>query len=288
MKKLLASLLVAVALNAHAADIAVLGFAPTFISWALDREATKEEKEQPHATTVASGLGDTCEAALTNAKVRAVENVNGAWIKGDSYVRNGLFSEKITQYHGGVIKSYKILKDDCTHVIIEAQVVPRKNNVMIKNSVDVPREMTQHLDGRRVEYMERQHAIKMLDNREEAIAFETQSIKYENRGGETYVVIKGKVTLQPMWLESYTELQKTAGYFDLDGFYRPLHISVTGYDHGKFVVNATDKFYDDLSIYDWAPFGIVVKPKASDIVEFAVKFNTDKLKNIDKFEVKFI
>lgn len=237
---------------------------------------------------IAGGFGNTYEESLRNAKMVALDKVNGAWINGDSYVRNGMFSEKITQYNGGVIRKYEILKNDVTFVIIKADVVPRDSNTVHANSGDVSSEMRGELDGRRDNFNARQKAIKVVDNRERAIAFKVNSIKYENQGQSTIVVIRGVASLQPMWVQSYQELQKEAGYFDLDNFYRPLYVNVTGYDTGVVATTTTNKFYDELSLWTAAPFGIVIRPKYSDEVELKVKVDTDTLKKVDKFEVRFL
>lgn len=237
---------------------------------------------------MAAGFGNTYEESLKNAKMVALDKVNGAWINGDSYVRNGMFSEKITQYNGGVIRKYEVMKNDVTFVIIKADVVPRSENTVYTNTGDVSNDMRSELDGRRDNYTARQKAIKVIDNRERAIAFKVSSIQYVNQGQSTIVVIRGVASLQPMWVQSYNELQKEAGYFDLDSFYRPLYVSVIGYDTGVIATSVTNKFYDDLSLWTFAPFGVVVRPKYSDEVELKIKVDTDTLKKVDKFEVRFL
>ena len=89
-------------------------------------------------TVQASGFGDTCEQALTAAKRSALDKVNGAWVHSVERVSNGKHGEEIFQYSGGVIKSYKYLRDDCTYVIIEAEVVKQSNKVQ-SASADVDR-----------------------------------------------------------------------------------------------------------------------------------------------------
>ena len=237
---------------------------------------------------LAAGFGNNYAEALQNAKIVALDKVNGAWINGDSYVRNGMFSEKITQYNGGVIRTYEVMKNDTTFVIIKADVVPRASNTMTTNSTTVPTEMSRELDGRRDNYKSRQEAIRVIDNRERALAFDTTNIRYENYGDDTIVIITGKVSLQKMWANSYAELFNAAGYFDMEGFYKPLYVSITGFDHGKIITNTTNRFYDELSVYKIAPFGVVVNPKVYDLVELKIKVKTDVLKSINTFTVNFI
>lgn len=236
---------------------------------------------------VASGFGNNFEEALTNAKVVALDKVNGAWIHGDSYVRDSMFSEKITQYNGGVIKSYKILKNDGNFVIIEADVVPRSNEVKT-NSTSVPSSMFDHLKGKIANEAKLTEAIKVIDNRGRALAFETTSVEYKPSGDMTTVVIDGVVSLQEKWKNDYVELQQMSGGFDLPSFYKPLNVSVKGFDFGKEVTSSTFRFYDNLDVYHVSSNGVKIYPKKTDVVRLTFKVPTAKLANVNKFEVNFL
>ena len=288
MKKVIASLLLAFSFNAHAADISLLSFVPGAVyQWAINLDATKEEKELPYAKTVASGYGDTCDEALTSAKIKALENVNGAWIHGDSYVRNNLFTEKITQYQGGVIKSYKYLRNDCTFVIIEAEVVPRSNKVQ-RNDANLPQSLKQHLNGQLEEQKRLQQALKVIDDRSKALAFTPANVQLVPENGKVKVVLDGWVTIQEKWAADYKDLTKLAGKLDLQSFYKDLKVSVDGVDSGRVITNSTFTFYDELRVYSATTNGVIIRPKHTDMVRLQFFIEEHKLKNIDKFEVKFI
>lgn len=236
---------------------------------------------------VASGVGKDYNESLQNAKMAALDKVNGAWINGDAYVRNNMFTEKITQYNGGVIRTYNVIKSTPNYVTIVADVVPRDKNGMTTNTLDVPSDMRSELGGRQENYKSRQEAIKVIDNRERALSFESEKVEYENLGDKTKVIITGKVTIQQMWNSQYQELISTAGYFNLDNFYKPLYVNIKGYDFDRVVYNNTFNFYDDLTVYKITPHGVVISPKTVDRVRLTMTVPTEQLKLVNKFEVKF-
>lgn len=236
---------------------------------------------------IASGVGKDYNESLQNAKMAALDKVNGAWINGDSYVRNNMFTEKITQYNGGVVRTYNVIKATPNYVTIVADVVPRNKNTMTTNTLNVPNDVRSELDGRQENYKARQEAIKVIDNRERALSFESEKIEYENLGDTTKVMITGKVTIQPMWNSQYQELINTAGYFNLQSFYKPLNVQVKGYDYERVVYSSVFRFYDDLNVYKITPYGVVIAPKMVDRVRLTIMVNTDQLKQVNKFEVIF-
>lgn len=236
---------------------------------------------------VASGVGNDYNESLKNAKMAALDKVNGAWINGDSYVRNNMFSEKITQYNGGVIRTYTVIKNTPNYVTIVADVVPRDNNTMTTNTLNVPVEVRSELEGRQENYKARQEAIKSIDNRERALSFESEKVEYENLGDTTKVMITGKVSIQKMWDNQYQELIKSAGYFNLESFYRPLYVEVKGYDFDRVVYRSNFRFYDDLNVYKTTPYGIVIVSKMVDRVRLTMIVPTEQLKKVSKFEVIF-
>lgn len=236
---------------------------------------------------VASGVGNDYNESLKNAKMAALDKVNGAWINGDAYVRNNMFSEKITQYNGGVIRTYTVIKNTPNYVTIIADVVPREKNTMTTNTLNVPVEVRSELEGRQENYKARQEAIKVIDNRERALSFVSDKVEYENLGDKTKVTITGKVSIQPMWDSQYQELIKSAGYFNLESFYKPIYVKVEGYDYDRVVTSDLFRFYDDLNVYKITPYGVVIVSKMVDRVRLTMFVDTNKLKQVNKFEVVF-
>lgn len=236
---------------------------------------------------VASGVGKDYNESLQNAKMAALDKVNGAWINGDAYVRNNMFTEKITQYNGGVIRTYTVVKNTPNYVTIVADVVPRDKNTMTTNTLNVPVEIRNELEGRQENYKARQEAIKTIDNRERALSFVSDKVEYENLGETTKVMITGKVSIQPMWDSQYQELIKSAGYFNLESFYKPLYVKVKGYDFDRVVYSDYFRFYDDLNVYQITPYGVVIVSKMVDRVRLTMMVPTETLKKVSKFEVVF-
>lgn len=237
---------------------------------------------------IASGFGKDFNESLTVAKMVALDKVNGAWINGDSVVRNGMFSEKITQYNGGVIKSYEVLKNDVTFVIIKADVVPRTDNTVSNNSASIPN-VKQRLEGQQAEYNARVAAVKLVDNRSRAIAFKTEKVQFDNYGDMTRVIITGKVSYQPMWLNDFKELQAQTGGFNLQSFYKSASISVVGLDGHKVVLSEQVSLYEDLDkLYKTPSTGAVLYANGVQDVVVRLKVKTDVLKNVDKFEVSVL
>lgn len=242
-----------------------------------------------HAVDVmSSACGNSFEEALTSAKMSALDKVNGAWLHGDSYVRDNLFKEKITQYNGGVIKSYEILKQDSMCVIIKADVVPRSNKVQ-RNDTTIPQSLKNHLDGAVDEQKRLEQAVKVIDDRRRALAFTPAKIELTPQSdGKVKIIIEGSVTLQEKWVADYLELTKMAGKLSLQSFYKQLRVSVDGYDSGKIVSNSTFSFYDDLNVYSATTNGVVIRPKQVDMVKFQFFIDQATLKKLDKLEVNFI
>lgn len=236
---------------------------------------------------MASGLGDTFETALTNAKIVAVGKVNGAWIHGDSYVRNNMFSEKITEYNGGVIASYEVMKWDGSLIIIKADVVPRDKNGMATNKADVPSNMRSELAGRKVNEDQRQKAIQVMDSRTRALRFETDKISYRNVGRMTEVTVVGEVAYQDKWIRDYTELLVMGGPMQLGTFYKPLRATVQGMDDEKVVTTNVVRFNDDLELYSATSAGLAIN--ATKVVKVKLTFmaETDKLASVTKFDFRF-
>jgi len=235
---------------------------------------------------IASGEGKNFEEALLNAKVVALDKVNGAWVHGDSFVRNGMFSEKITQYNGGVIRKYDVIQSTATTVTIKADVVPRTNE-MATNTLAITADMRQELKSRAANEASLEKAKQLVDNRERAIAFHPTKVMYTNKRGTTTVVMNGTVSYNPKWLADYNDLQQMGGYFDLPSFYGKINVHVVGMDGHNEVTPKTFRFYDSLDLYKFTSKGVVIDPKATEYVVLTFSVATEDLDKIDRFVVKF-
>lgn len=291
MKRLLLAFALLLAQPSYAVDGALLTvtkFLPGVVFQSIFEEAPEDRHvDKPEATVTAAGFGETCDGALENAKKIAVEKVNGAWISGDRHVRDNLFSERISEYNGGLIRSYKVLRNDCTHVIIEAKVVPRSNRVHT-NSGNVPKEVRTHLESRIENEKKLAQSVSYVDDRSSALAFDFDNVEYKPNNHTTKVVIDGKVYFQEKWVHDYFELNKQAYQKpQLNSFYKPLYVNVKGYDYGKEVFDVTFRFYDDLQIYHIRPQGVIIYPRRANEVRLNFNVPNDIVKNITQYKVVF-
>ena len=235
---------------------------------------------------VASGFGKDYNEALLNAKITALDNVNGAWIHGDSRVRNGMFSEKITQYNGGVITRYEVLKKENTFVIIKANVEPRSNK-MKSNSADVSA-LQSSLAGHQEAYNRKQEAIKAIDKKSQALSVEINEVHYQNSGKLTNVTMVVTIGFQDKWVADYTDLQKMAGEIELTCFYSPLRLNVQGMDGDKVMTSNVVRLNDD-DVNLYLISGNKTKIYKYDTEKYKLTFLVDssKLTSVNDFVITF-
>ena len=184
---------------------------------------------QADVTVQASGTGDTCKQALDAAKRSALDKANGSFIHSVERDQNGRYSSNVEEYSGGMIKSYKYLRDDCTFVIIEVQVVPRSNVVQI-NGNELRNDQIIHLQGIKEAEDQKQKAIKLLDNRREALYFKTDKVEMAVAGSDVDVGITGEFALKDKWKSDYKDLREMFGWFNLPSFADDAAVLVTAYD----------------------------------------------------------
>ncbi len=188
-------------------------------------------------TVQASGTGDTCNQALTAAKRSALEKANGSFLHSVEKSKDGSYHSKIEEYSGGVIKSFKYLRDDCTFVIIEAQVDVRSNIVQI-NGTDLNKDQIVHIKGIREERDRKHSAVNLLDNRRDAVYFRTDKIEANIQDNSEWVdvAINGEFAFKDKWKADWKDVRQMFGYFNLPSFANDAEVLVTGYDEdGKKV-----------------------------------------------------
>ena len=234
---------------------------------------------------VASGMGKDYNEALLNAKVSALDSVNGVWINGDSRVRNGMFSEKITQYNGGVITYYEVLRNDKTFVIIKANVEPRSNK-MITNTADV-RALRSPLEGHMDEYKRKHVAGMSIDDRNKAFAVKVEKVEYQNNGANTKVTMVVDMSYQEKWINDYNELRQLAGDIELTSFYPPLRMTIKGMDGDVLKTSAVVRINEDLSLYDIVGNRVKVNPKQTEKLLLTFWTESGKLMSVDNFVITF-
>ncbi len=238
MNKFLLTALCALSLNANA-QVQVASAVPAGLSitrFILDLTDKDRLENTDPVIVKASGTGDTCEQALTSAKRRALEAVNGTWVHSVERSKDGNYEEDIVQYSGGVVKSYKYLKDECTFVIIEAEVMKRSNRVQMETT-DVTKNQIVHLQGIKESRDRKAQAVAKLDDRRKAIYFKTEKLSMEMVTDDYVdVSINGEFNYQDKWRADYKDVREMFGWFNLPSFAADAEVLVTALDsNGKKV-----------------------------------------------------
>lgn len=163
---------------------------------------------QAEVVTV-TGYGKNFESALANAKTLAVEQVTGTWLNGEESLEDSKYSERITQYNGGVIKKYDVIKATENEVTIRADVDVVKDNRVGTKSFDVPASTRQALVERAEKNMQIGKAVEVLDDKNKAFQVVVKNVQYANLGANTEVTIQATIGWSPKWISDVGSLAKT-------------------------------------------------------------------------------
>lgn len=160
---------------------------------------------------IVDGYGATYENALRAAKIAALEKVTGTWINSEHYLRNNRTDERITQYNGGVIKSYKVLSYNDNVVTILADVDVVKDNRVVMNSThEVSDDARQKLLQRQQNFQNIRMAMDVMDANS-SMFFKQTGVQYVNRGDNTTVVVNGLIGWNKKWVSDFKSLLQTSG-----------------------------------------------------------------------------
>jgi len=295
MKKVLASALLALSFTASAQS--VITVVPTALSltrWIVDITDKDRLEETEPVVVKSSGTGSTCDEALLNAKRYALEKVNGSWVHSVQRSVDGSYDEEIVQYSGGVIKSYKYLRNDCTFVIIEAEVMKRSNRVQLE-AADIKRDQIVHIQGIKDSIDRKQQAVNSINSRYKAIYFKPSNTEMRVIEGtnDIAVSISGTFAYKDKWRADYLELREQFGYFNLSSFLPEAKIVITGFDNIKKEVFKTSFVYEGnwklwaRKTYGASPTMEVYTHRTEDgKVKFRIPYS--KLENIKSFIVEVI
>jgi hypothetical protein len=293
MKKILAGLIAACSFGVQAQSAMV--FVPSSIS--AVRFVTEWRSQDKLENTVpvivqSSGTGDTCDQALTNAKRYALEKVNGTWVHSVERSKDGKYNEEIVQYSGGVIKSYKFLLNECTTVVIEAEVMKRSNRVQME-AANIRKDQVIHLQGIKETQDRKQQAVSKIDNRASAIYFKPKNTEMRvGDDGFALVRIKGEFGYNDKWRADYLELREQFGYFNLESFIPPARVVITALDSARLPVYKTSFENDDWELWGRRTYGAsptvdVYTNKTEDVtVKFRIPI--DKLDEVKSFKVEVL
>lgn len=250
-------------------------------------EMSRDDKfDQFSAVTVrAVGKGNTCDAALENAKSIAIEKAVGVWMYGEKVLNNEVYKEKVVEYSGGLIKSYNVIRNECTTIEIEAEVVPRTNKIST-NSSSVSNETRDLLKSRLENEKRRIKSIQEVNNRSKAIAFDIKEIELQ----PSKIIIIGQMSFQEKWKHDYNDLRKQTGNFVLDSFYKPIMINVKGYNFGKEIFNTKYQLnYTGFELYKITNSGnVIIYPNKTDTIKLTFPVDSSRIINVDKFEVNIL
>lgn len=244
-------------------------------------------------TVQASGTGDTCSQALANAKRVALDKVNGSFLHSVEKSKDGSYQGNIEEYSGGVIKSYKYLRDDCTFVIIEAQVDVRSNIVQFTGA-DLNKDQIVHVQGIKEERDRKQSAVRLLDNRREAIYFKTDKITMDVADSSDWVdvAIKGEFAFKDKWKADWKDIRQMFGHFNLPSFASDAEVLVTAYDEdGKKVFDRKVQS-NDWKMWYIAKYGVdrSVEVRIHETDPLNVKFRVplNQLERVKTFKVEVV
>lgn len=293
MKKFLLAALVACNVQAQTPlDFVVPGVAVA--RFIVDMREQDKLEDTPPVKVVASGFGDTCAQALVNAKKNALEKVNGVWVSSIERANNGKYSEEIVQYSGGVIKSYKYLRDDCTYVILEAEVMKRSNRVQMEKA-NISSQQIVHINGIKEQADRKKQAVDAINDRSSAVYFKPKSTQFQlhENGKDILVAIEGTFAFTDKWRADYLALREQFGYFNLPSFEPEARIVITGFDSSKtkvfqtsFVHNGDWKMWGRRT-YGASPTMEVYTNKTEDAtVKFVIPHS--KIGDVKSFEVKVL
>lgn len=239
---------------------------------------------------IVRGKGKTCEQAVENAKIAAVDTAVGLWLSAEQQTDGKQYAERITSYSGGLITKYEVLQNNCTDVTIKAVVVPRTNK-MVSNSAYVKQEHLNQLQQQIENDKKRAEIIKQVSDRSKAFAYDISNIELKHVDGETFVVVTGVVHYQEKWLHDYQDLHEQAGGFNLPEFYKPLRVRLTGYNFNKKVFEEKYQYssYDEFTLYGITRDGwVVINPDATNKIKLTFKVDSGKIMAVDKFEVNLL
>jgi hypothetical protein len=283
MKQLMLVATALVATSVHADPITwIQAIVPSIIT-VLSREDKFDKTSS--VTVTAIGKGKTCEQALENAKVTAIEKAVGVWMSGEKTVDQDVYKERIVEYSGGLIKSYKVIRNECTTIEIQAEVVSRSNKINT-NSANVTQETRDHLKAKIENEKKRNLAIKEVNNRSKAIAFDIKNIEFQL----DKMVIVGEMYFQEKWKHDYNDLRTQTDNFILDSFHNRIHLNVKGYNLGKEVFNKRYQLdYDGVDLYHVHDSGkVAIYPNRRDMIKLTFPVDSSRIINVDKFQVSIL
>ena len=157
------------------------------------------------------GRGETYDKALSNAKESALGKVAGSFVMSQKNSKDNNYSEDIVEYNSGSITSYDIIdsyynyEDKLYVVIIQADVNPKKNNLL---TVNKPTEF--QIDWK--EYNDRAAVVGKLNKISNMLSVVVQEPKVGIGTYQTKFRTKVVFTYQPKWISDMESFAGVVGH----------------------------------------------------------------------------
>ena len=163
-----------------------------------------------------TGFGDTYENALKSCQMTAAARVTGTWVNAERNLRDDVYNEDITTYHGAVINSTSVKTYRNEEMVCVVDVDPVKDNTVVTYSATVP-----NLKKHNEEFKQFEKALATVDNRTRALKVVVNDITYKPMGEYTNVYIDLSVVWDPKWISDTKRLfekrgEKGEGTYDLN------------------------------------------------------------------------
>ena len=153
-----------------------------------------------------TGFGDTYDNAMKSCQMTAAARVTGTWVNAERNLRDDVYKEHITTYHGALINSTSVKTYRNGEMVCVVDVEPVKDNTVITNSTTVPNLKKQNDEFKRFE-----KALATVDNRSRALKVVVNDITYKPMGDFTNVYVDISIVWNPKWISDTQNLLKKRG-----------------------------------------------------------------------------
>ena len=165
---------------------------------------------------IATGYGTTVEQALQNAKTLAIEQVASTFVTGNTTVVDDAYRSRIEQYHGGLIRHYRLLGVEQSEGLISARIeadvdTEKINTVIFDQGADVSSAVSDGLARSNNEFERTAKIVAALDDPTQAFVIRVAKVNYVNRGPLTDVEINAQITMNPKWYDDVKTMAKAIG-----------------------------------------------------------------------------
>ena len=162
----------------------------------------------------ANGYGASYDEALQNAKIAATESAASTFITGKRELNNGVYSETVGQYNGGIVQHVTVVstevKSGLYKVVIKADVrMDKVNRVIIPNTVDTSPRVTDAVN----DMNKTLDAWDAINKASHPFSILTDDVTFHIQDQSTVkVVYRFHAMWNPKWIDDVKQLVKVAGH----------------------------------------------------------------------------